>query len=367
MLSVIALVAVRLCIGWHFFYEGCWKVDNADKFSALPFLTMAKGPFAPIFYAMSPDLDGVERLKTADREIVFFVPGKAQVDVKPAAEGQPPQLIAPVPTVEEKKETFKVYPAYFDEAQNIYQYAVNTYQPGDDQLRALQIAWGKYVADVSDDVKDNAEKVAAYFGALERFKAAKEGPNNGPEQKKRQWSDMMKLRSEAKSLLAAQEASVSTLVAEIQNILGSVDENGKQSVALPTFVVATDQLPFGLDLPFVGRSWTKFLDFSVTWALTLIGLCLILGFCTRLAAIGGGCFLISVLMTQPPWPTIFPAVHPEVGHAMIVDKNFVEMVAIFMLATLPVGRWGGLDFFVWNFVGKPVCKTFGFYAEENDD
>lgn len=369
MLSVIALVALRLCIGWHFFYEGCWKVDNADKFSALPFLTMAKGPFAPIFYAMSPDLDGVERLKTEARELVYFIPGKAQVDVKkPEAEGEKPQLIAPVPEVEEKKETVTVYPAYFNEAEKIFNYAVETYKPEGDQDRAMKIAWAKYVSDVRDDVKDNAEKVSAYLAALDRFYAAKNGPNNGPEQKKRQWADMMKLRGEAKTLLSAQEASVQTLIAEIQNILGPVSETGaKGTVALPTFVVATDQLPFGLDLPFIGRSWTKFLDFAVTWALTLIGLCLILGFCTRLAAIGGGCFLISVLMTQPPWPTIFPAVHPEVGHALIVDKNFVEMVAIFMLATLPVGRWGGLDYFVWNFVGKPVCKMFGFYAEENED
>ncbi len=347
-------------------------MDNADKFSAMPFLTMAKGPFAPIFYAMSPDLNGVERLKTEAKEIVYFTPGKATVDVKRPGvkgyEGTEPQLVAPIPEVTEKTETVVVYPAYFNEAQRIYQYAIDTYKPEGDQLRAMQIAWGIYVADVRDDVKDNAEKVAAYLGALERFQAAKNGPNNGPEQKKRQWADMMKLRAEAKGFLTTQEGFATTLILEIQNILGPVSETGaKGTVKLPTFVVSTDQLPFGLNLPFVGRSWTKFLDFAVTWALTLIGLCLILGFCTRLAAIGGGCFLISVLMTQPPWPTIFPAVHPEVGHAMIVDKNFVEMVAIFMLATLPVGRWGGLDYFVWNLIGKPVYKMFGFYSEENDD
>jgi hypothetical protein len=43
------------------------------------------------------------------------------------------------------------------------------------------------------------------------------------------------------------------------------------------------------------------------------------------------------------------------------------MVAIFMLATLPVGRWGGLDYFVWNCGGKQLAKLFGFYSEENDD
>lgn len=367
MLSVIALVALRLCIGWHFFYEGCWKVDNADKFSALPFLTMSKGPFAPIFYAMSPDLDGLGRLKTEAKEIVYFVPGKAQVDVV-TEEGKTPALVAPVPEVEEKTETITVYPAYFNEAQRIYQYALETCKPEGEQLRALQIAWGAYVMDVRDDVKDHASDVAAYLAAQERFQAVKNGPNNGPEQKKRQWADMLKLRSEAKGFLKPQEDLADTLVAGIQNVLGPVAADGsKSTVKLPDFVVATDQLPFGLNLPFVGRSWTNFLDFAVTWALTLIGLCLILGFCTRLAAIGGGCFLISVLMTQPPWPTIFPAVSPEVGHALVVDKNFVEMVAIFMLATLPVGRWGGLDFFVWNLGGKQICKMFGFYADENDD
>jgi len=368
MLSVIALVAVRLCIGWHFFYEGCWKIDNADKFSALPFLTMAKGPFAPIFYAMSPDLDGIGRLKTEAREVTFYTPEKATIDVKKEEGKDVPSLVAPVPEVKEVKETITVYPAYFDEAQKIYDYALATYKPEGDQLKALQIAWGTYVADVRDDVKDNAPAAAAYLAALERFQAAKNGPNNGPEQKKRQWADMLKLRAEAKGFFTGQEAAADTLVAQIQNILGPVSETGaKETVKLPEFVVATDQLPFGLNLPFIGRSWTKFLNFAVTWALTLIGLCLILGFCTRLAAIGGGCFLISVLMTQPPWPTIFPAVHPEVGHALIVDKNFVEMVAIFMLATLPVGRWGGLDYFVWNCGGKQIAKAFGFYSEENED
>lgn len=369
MLSVIALVALRLCIGWHFFYEGCWKVDNADKFSALPFLTMAKGPFSPIFYAMSPDLDGVTRLKTIKKELVYYVPGKAAIDVKKPGdegfEGTAPAVVAPVPEVTEKTEKILVYPAYFDEAEKIYNYALETYKPEGGQLRQMQIAWGTYVTDVRDDVKDNSDAVSAYFAALERFNTAKNGPNNGPEQKKRQWGDMMKLRSEAKGFCAPQQQFADTLVAQIQNILAPAAQDGtKTTVALPAFVVATDQLPFGLNLPFVGRSWTNFLDFAITWALTLIGLCLILGFCTRLAAIGGGCFLISVLMTQPPWPTIFPAVSPEVGHALIVDKNFVEMVAIFMLATLPVGRWGGLDYFVWNLVGKHVCKWFGFYSEE---
>ena len=66
-------------------------------------------------------------------------------------------------------------------------------------------------------------------------------------------------------------------------------------------------------------------------------------------------FLVSVLLTQPPWPTIFPHAPPVVGHALIVDKNFVEMVAMLVLATTAVGRWGGLDFFNHRWLVKPFC------------
>ena len=47
-----------------------------------------------------------------------------------------------------------------------------------------------------------------------------------------------------------------------------------------------------------------------------------------------------------------------VGHALIVDKNFVEMVAMLMLATTAVGRWGGLDYFLYHWIGRPSrCES----------
>jgi hypothetical protein len=47
-----------------------------------------------------------------------------------------------------------------------------------------------------------------------------------------------------------------------------------------------------------------------------------------------------------------------VGHALIVDKNFVEMMAMFALATTAVGRWAGLDFFFYHWLGKPILARF---------
>ena len=34
MVAVVMLVILRVTIGWHFLYEGVWKIANPDKFSA---------------------------------------------------------------------------------------------------------------------------------------------------------------------------------------------------------------------------------------------------------------------------------------------------------------------------------------------
>ena len=75
-------------------------------------------------------------------------------------------------------------------------------------------------------------------------------------------------------------------------------------------------------------SRTEQINFAVTYGLTAIGLCLMLGFCTRLAALGGAAFMAFVVATQPSWPTIYPPAPAVVGHALLVNKDFIEMVAL---------------------------------------
>ena len=156
---------------------------------------------------------------------------------------------------------------------------------------------------------------------------------------------------------------VSTLLAELDgmgsemclafwNLLGD-EQKGRAGV--PYVVTAPERMP--IPLPWV-KSRTDFLDKGVTYALTAIGLCMMLGLCNRLACLGGGAFLISVLLTQPPWPTIYPPAPEVVGHALVIDKNFVEMVAAFALAALPVGRWAGLDHFLYHWFGRRFESYF---------
>lgn len=60
-LAILALIALRVVIGWHFFMEGTDKVQKGG-FSSTGFLSAAKGPLSRTFHAMVPDFDGSVRL-----------------------------------------------------------------------------------------------------------------------------------------------------------------------------------------------------------------------------------------------------------------------------------------------------------------
>jgi uncharacterized membrane protein YphA (DoxX/SURF4 family) len=83
-------------------------------------------------------------------------------------------------------------------------------------------------------------------------------------------------------------------------------------------------------------------DRVTRWALLLIGASLLLGLFTRLGCVGGGLFLLMTLLTVPPLPWLPTPPNVE-GHSFFVNKNMIEMLALFALAFIPTGRWFGLD------------------------
>jgi len=64
MLAMLAILGLRLAIGWHFYREGADKLVSGE-FSSAGFMTVAKGPLTPVFHWFVWDLDGHARL---DRE-----------------------------------------------------------------------------------------------------------------------------------------------------------------------------------------------------------------------------------------------------------------------------------------------------------
>ncbi len=322
---MVLLVALRLAIGCHFFYEGVWKISHADEFSARPFLTQAKGPAAKLFYRLVPDLDGRQRLAMTE-------------------------------TQNEKGETVFTSQVYAEAWTRMKDRALGAYELDEGKTKRVDALHRRYLTSLAEYITDNREDIEAHFGSLDRLEAAEVGGNQGAQhQKKRLWDRQQKLRQEASGWLSDLDAMGQEYRLALWQIVvdGRPDDEVRRLSLVAGPVVATDKTP----LPFF-PSWSAFLNFSISWGLAAIGLCMLLGFCNRLACIGGGLFLISVLLSQPPWPSIYPPAPPVVGHALVVDKNFVEMVAVFALAALPVGRWGGLDYFLHHWFGRRVSSFF---------
>jgi thiosulfate dehydrogenase [quinone] large subunit len=78
------------------------------------------------------------------------------------------------------------------------------------------------------------------------------------------------------------------------------------------------------------------------WGLTLIGLGLILGGFTRLAAGSGIVLLLSYYLCNPPFVGYFYSL-PTEGNYLIVNKNLVEMAALAVVLVTGSGRAAGLD------------------------
>jgi uncharacterized membrane protein YphA (DoxX/SURF4 family) len=77
------------------------------------------------------------------------------------------------------------------------------------------------------------------------------------------------------------------------------------------------------------------INLVVTGLTVAVGICLLLGLFTRLAALAGALFLLSVIASQPPWVT---------GAAPTYYQT-VEFAALLVLAGTGAGRWAGLDYF----------------------
>lgn len=93
-------------------------------------------------------------------------------------------------------------------------------------------------------------------------------------------------------------------------------------------------------------------DRFVSWSLVTIGGCLVLGLLVKFNAMGGACFLASVIASQPFW----------VPGAQATYDQWVELAALLALASLPTGGWSGLDFFLRRLLSR-ACPWFACCRE----
>lgn len=220
---------------------------------------------------------------------------------------------------------------YVDAWNRLRDAVIERYQLDDQQKTEAHRICRRYKDSLRSFLTENRAEIAGYFGALERLRHQRAVGNTGAaHQKERLYNEQVKLRAEVGGWLY-----------ELQEC-----EDGYRNAL---WAILTDEQRQEGTLP---ERWDRMdlINLAVTWGLTAIGLCLLLGLFTRPAALGGACFMFFVILTQPNWPTVFPPATPAEGHALLIDKNFIEMIALLLVVTTGVGRWGGLDCFVENYV-----------------
>ena len=379
------LVVLRLALGCHFLYEGIWKIRHADQFvgETEGFLSGARGPMAGVFYSMLPDIDGHQRLE----DNLTVVEGK-DADDKPTKQ-------------------LKLAKSWDDVRQRF----VDFYRPkaGKETVPSEDIkdlhqgleaetkkVYGRHLLGLNEFVKENGDKIKAHFESLARFEEGRLTDPRTMFQKQRRWDEMQDLRKEAKGWISDLDSRENALKGELLDLLRKDRKSEVEAVKLADKeaaakadakkpVVAEAKKPakktkeaigaVAIDFsslaenhaatgPFAAStnplSWkrTEQLAFLLTWSLFGIGLCLMLGLFTRPAALAGAGFMLFVVMSQPSFPGVYPLDPPQLGHALLVNKDFVEMIALLVIASTVLGRWTGLDFFIHNFLIKPFCCRF---------
>lgn len=78
------------------------------------------------------------------------------------------------------------------------------------------------------------------------------------------------------------------------------------------------------------------------YGLTIVGVLLMLGLFTRLAAVGGIGFVLLFYLCNPPFVGYFYSI-PTEGSYLIVNKNLVELCALAVILLTRSGLFAGLD------------------------
>ncbi len=108
-------------------------------------------------------------------------------------------------------------------------------------------------------------------------------------------------------------------------------------------IAAVEIDPATVELP-DDPSQKSTVDHAVTWLTLSVGILLMIGLMTPIAAMVGASFLLAVMLSQPFWV--------RGADLTFLHYQLVELAALFCLAATRAGRWGGIDFFWSGFAGR---------------
>jgi uncharacterized membrane protein YphA (DoxX/SURF4 family) len=294
LLATLALIALRVVIGLHFFLEGGNHLRDPN-WSSAGFRRAAVGPLADFYRAALPqpgDYSGTvgrlddrstkEAVASWEASVVEDWRQRLAARIKVVESGEVAEATSSAEAAVEA--TAKEWKAYLDEALP----DIEAYRGELARLAAMERAGGAaeipYVIQrIRDKQRELAGQAAGWKTDAEAFGERAVGRL-------------------AESLSPASRSAVATVVDRSELWKG---------------------------------------DRFVSWSLVTIGGCLLIGFLTKFNAVGGVIFLASVVASQPFW----------VVGAQATYEQWVEMAGLLVIAAMPCGGWMGLDYFL-----KPLLR-----------
>lgn len=318
--AILALVLLRLATGWHFFNEGLSKIERDSttgefrmNFSAAGFLSGAKGPLADSFQAMAPN--------GHDWKTLLAVPHQNKVNTPEEAKAAANRV--PYKAWAERIE--QDWEAMLSEVRAVPNLTEN-------QLGAAKAAFDTRKAELEDYLEGEGAAIAEYQHELWRLDQWRLKPEAAdlPFEEERVAKKATDTAAKAKAWVAGVASLESQLVADLRGI----------DVPNPKTNITANALETATTTP--GEASLHRVNLAATLLTLGVGICLLLGLFTRLAAVAGAVFLLSVIATQPPW---LATAEPT------IDQT-VEMAGLLVLAGTGAGRWLGLDYFSWALFSK---------------
>ncbi len=313
------LVLLRMCIGWHFLYEGLYKLDKTAKgvqpWSAQGYLRVAEGPLRDTFLAMVDDPYGLDRLNEA-----YLFP---EWERKALAFADYHDLDA--------VDRAKIYKKLRELRKQAREYLYE-----DDDSTPVE-AHAKPDEPTRARIDVYREEVATFRATDRKVTGRKPRLSYEQERLQRAKGKLSGSRATVTGPIAAMSADLDAFLLRLRPDIeaAAAGERPKEASKLAEFMSS-----------FCGLPW---MDNLTMWGITAIGVCLLAGLFSRAAALGGIAFLAMIYMSQPPWPWLPP--NPmATGHYLFIDMIAIEAIAMVALVFIPTGRWAGLDALIHRWI-----------------
>ena len=287
LLALVALAFLRIVIGLHFFLEGVSHLRDPE-WSSVPFRKAAVGPLAEQYRSLLPQTgDWSGTLGAAN--------GLTTADVIAAWE----------------KSLTDGWRKRLADRRKIVPLAGEKLDQAEAALEASQKELADWLAGIREDLETYRLEVVRLAD-----KEAAPASREVPFERERVAKKRRELSGQAAGWMAEAAAIGRRLESEWDAPLPPADRSRIEAAAPRTAVWKADRF--------------------VSWSLTTIGACLVVGLFVKFNAVGGAIFLLTVIASQPFW----------VPGAQDTYAQWVEMAGLLALAALPTGGWSGLDHFL---------------------